>query len=314
MSPGQRSVLREGVVAGLIGAAIVAVWFLIIDLARGRPFFTPGVLGNLIFHGGDVPDGAAVSLGAVVGYSVIHGLAFVALGIVAAIMLAASERDRTLLIAVVILFAASEASVVALVGALSRSALGALAWWAILVGNLLAAAAMLGYFLRRHRALPAALVGPWAAVLREGVVAGLIGAGVVAAWFLVIDTLEGQPLRTPALLGMHLLRQPSPNAAIISYTVVHVLAFVAFGIVGAALVAGAETAPVFLFGLVILFTCFEVFAFGAILIVAHSLLDELAGWTIFVGNLLAAAAMLACYFRLHRGLAHRMTEAWAEDK
>jgi len=42
-------------------------------------------------------------------------------------------------------------------------------------------------------------------------------------------------------------------------------------------------------------------------------LDELAGWTIFVGNLLAAAAMLSYYFRRHRTLARRMTAAWAED-
>ena len=33
--------LREGVIAGLIGAALVAVWFLIYDAASGRPFRTP---------------------------------------------------------------------------------------------------------------------------------------------------------------------------------------------------------------------------------------------------------------------------------
>ena len=31
----QNSVLREGVIAGCIGAAVVAVWFLIFDVARG---------------------------------------------------------------------------------------------------------------------------------------------------------------------------------------------------------------------------------------------------------------------------------------
>ena len=38
-----------------------------------------------------------------------------------------------------------------------------------------------------------------------------------------------------------------------------------------------------------------------------------AGWTIFVGNILAATAMLAYYFRRHRTLAHRLTAAWADD-
>ena len=46
---GERSVLKEGIVAGLIGAAAVAVWFFVFDLARGRPLLTPGLLGALVF-------------------------------------------------------------------------------------------------------------------------------------------------------------------------------------------------------------------------------------------------------------------------
>src|SRR6266704_1178186 len=155
MAPAQRSVLREGIVAGLIGAAVVAVWFLFFDIARGRPFLTPGV-----------------------------------------------------------------------VGALGRSMLGALVWWAILIGNLLASLAMLWYLFRAHRALPRTLVGSWGGVLREGVVAGLIGAVVVALWFFAIDAVQGEPLRTPKLLGTALLRQSAPTAAVLSYTVVHGLAFI----------------------------------------------------------------------------------------
>ena len=35
MASAERSVLKEGVVAGLIGAAVVAVWFLAFDILRG---------------------------------------------------------------------------------------------------------------------------------------------------------------------------------------------------------------------------------------------------------------------------------------
>src|SRR5438034_6748386 len=80
---------------------------------------------------------------------------------------------------------------------------------------------MLWYFFRAHRALPRTLIGSWGGVLREGVVAGLIGAAVVAVWFLAIDAIQGEPLRTPKLLGMALLRQSAPTAAVLSYTVVH---------------------------------------------------------------------------------------------
>jgi len=173
--------------------------------------------------------------------------------------------------------------------------------------------AMLWYLLRLHRALPRALVGGSASVLYEGIAAGLIGASVVALWFLAIDWIQGEPLRTPQLLGAAVLRQSDPLLAVALYSVVHGIAFMIFGIVGASVIAGAERQPLLAFALVILFTAFEVFAFGAIVIVASWILDELAGWTIFVGNLLAATAMLAYYFRRHRTLARRMTAAWAEE-
>jgi protein-S-isoprenylcysteine O-methyltransferase Ste14 len=92
------------------------------------------------------------------------------------------------------------------------------------------------------------------------------------------------------------------------------VAFIAFGILGAFLMAGAERQPVLIFALVIVFTAFEIFFFGAVVIVASWILDELAGWTIFVGNILAAAAMLAYYFWGHRTLARRLTQAWAEEE
>ena len=83
--------------------------------------------------------------------------------------------------------------------------------------------------------------------------------------------------------------------------------------IGSVLIAGAEQQPLFVFALVIFFTAFEVLFFGAVVILAKWVLDELAGWTIFVGNLLAAAAMLGYFFTGHRTLARRLTEAWADD-
>jgi len=81
--------------------------------------------------------------------------------------------------------------------------------------------------------------------------------------------------------------------ALLIYTILHGLAFVVFGLIGALVMAGAERYPMLIFGLVILFTAFEVFFFGGIVIVASWVLDEVAGWTIFVGNILAAGSMLA---------------------
>jgi hypothetical protein len=293
MAPAQRSILREGVVAGLIGAAVVAVWFLLFDIARGRPFLTPGLLGAAAFQGVTNPIGVEPTLANVLGYTLIHGLAFLAFGVVAASLMAVSEREPALFLAFVILFASFEVFIFAVVGAIGKSMLGALVWWSVLVGNLLASVAMLWYFFRAHRTLSRTLVGSWGGVLREGI--------------------QGQPLRTPQLLGTAVLRQLEPGAAIVSYTVVHGVAFALFGIAGALLIAGAERQPLFVFALVIFFTAFEVFFIGWVLIAAKWVLDELAGWTIFVGNLLATAAMLGYFFRGHRALARRLTAAWAEE-
>ena len=313
MVPARRSVLREGIVTGLIGATVVAVWFLVFDLARGKPLFTPALLGNALFSGVNNPVGLEITLGPVIGYTIIHGLAFIAFGVIAASVMSVSESEPAVFVAFVILFACFEVFVLGVVGALGQSMLGALVWWAILIGNLLASAAMIWYLVREHPGLPSTLVGSAGTVLREGVVAGLIGAAVVALWFLVLDWIQGDPLRTPELLGSALLRQPPRLPAVFHYSIVHGLAFVLFGVVGAVLIAAAERQPVFIFPLVILFTAFEVGFFGAVIILAKSVLDEVAGWEIFTGNLLAATAMLAYYFKGHRHLAHRMQDAFSDE-
>jgi hypothetical protein len=314
MNPGERSVVREGIVAGLIGAAVVALWFFVFDLMRGRPFITPTLLGSMVFFGVKTPVGLEPALGPILGYTVLHGLAFIAFGIVAATMMAMSEREPTLFIGFVILFACFEVFFFGLLSVLGRAAQAALVWWSVLIGNLLASMAMIWYFFRRYHTLPKTLIGSWGGVLREGVVAGIIGAAVVAVWFFAIDAIHGEPLHTPRVLGSIFLQKPETMQALVIYTVLHGILFIAFGIVGALVMAGAERYPMLIFGLVILFAAFEVGFFGGIVIVASWVLDELAGWTIFVGNILAAVSMLAYYFVQHRALRQRLSHSWAEEE
>src|ERR671931_209519 len=58
------SLYEEGIVAGLLGAATIAVWFLILDAIQGRPLYTPTVLGTALFRSGEglaSPKSLAVS-------------------------------------------------------------------------------------------------------------------------------------------------------------------------------------------------------------------------------------------------------------
>jgi hypothetical protein len=312
--PARGSALREGITAGLIGGALVAGWFLALDVARGTPFLTPALLGAAVFHGVTDPTVVAVAAGTVLGYTVVHVLAFVAFGIVASSLLVAAEQEPPMLTAFVLLFAGFEVFFFAVLGAFARSLLGAVVWWAIFSANLLASVAMLGYLLRARPRRPAALPGAWGRVLAEGAAAGLIGAAVIMLWFLAVDALQGVPFRTPRLLGTALLRQAQPTDALLAYTVAHLLAFVVFGFVTAALVAGAEREPTLLFPLIILYVAFEAFIFAVVLVLARWVFDELAGWAVVVGNLLAAAGMLAYYVRRHRPLVERVSAALADPR
>ena len=311
-------VILEGVVAGVIGAALVAAWFLAFDALQGRPLYTPALLGAAVFEGLKDPRLLEISPQVVLGYTVLHGAVFVAFGILCAVLIVAAEREPSLTWAFLALFVCFEVFFLVLDRVFAESALGALVWWAILVGNLLAALGMLAYFFLGHRALGRGLFGEWAAgVVREGFVAGMIGAAIVAAWFLAFDAFRGRPLYTPALLGAAVFQGVAdPSAAqvspgmILGYTILHALAFAGFGIVAAFLLAAAERQPVLLLGLFMLFAAFEVLFFGLLMILGQSLLGALVWWAIFVGNLLAAGGMLGYFFLGHRALGRRLMETW----
>jgi len=86
------------------------------------------------------------------------------------------------------------------------------------------------------------------------------------------DLAVAAPFRTPALLGAVLfegLRDPAAltitPGIVLKYTVVHGLAFLVFGVAAASLFALSERDRHVLFGVFILFCCFEVAAFLAMM-------------------------------------------------
>jgi hypothetical protein len=308
--------VREGVIAGMIGAAIVAVWFLIYDAARGHPFRTPALLGAATFKGVQNPAEVATSAHLVVEYTVLHGVVFAMIGVLIAYLVVSAQRQPSRLLMMFIVLMCFEVFFLALLTWLAHPVLNELTWWAILIANALAAVGMLTYFFVGHRALGRALLGPWTRVAREGLVAGLAGAAAVAIWFLLYDLAAGMPLRTPALLGatlFHGLRDP--NALVITlplvlqYTAVHGLAFIVFGWAAAWLLAMADEEPGLIFFVFMLFCCFEVFFIAFIEVLAERLFEAIAWWTILAANFLAALVMLGYFFRGHRLAWHQFLAA-----
>jgi len=143
-------------------------------------------------------------------------------------------------------------------------------------------------------------------ILYEGIQVGVAGAMAVAIWFFLYDLASATPFRTPALLGAALfdgLRDPAllriTPGLILKYTAVHGLVFLVFGVAAAGLFALIDRDRSMILGVFMLFCCFEVAAFLAMMTLGSWLLDTLRPWAILGGNLVAAVVMLAILFRDH---------------
>jgi len=142
---------REGTVAGIIGAASVALWFLMVDSIAGRPFFTPAVLGASLFDLLGAGFGGRGLFVHVAAYTVLHFAGFIAIGMIAAQLMNVLDRRPSWLVGFLALFLVFELCVFAVVGLLSRSPLfGTIAWYQLGAANLLAAFLMGRYLWRAH--------------------------------------------------------------------------------------------------------------------------------------------------------------------
>ena len=145
-----RHPLRDGMVAGVLGAASVAAWFFVLDLLNGRPFFTPAVLGAAVLGLLGEFGGRGLAFHVVV-YTVLHVAAFVALGLSAALATNAMEGKPRAVNGFLALFVVLEVAYLGAVRLLAGSELfGTYAWWQFGVANLIAALLMGRYIWETH--------------------------------------------------------------------------------------------------------------------------------------------------------------------
>lgn len=151
--PERHSIAREGIVAGAIGATGVALWFLIVDTFAGQPFHTPTILGSalLSIFGPARGEGA---LTFIVAYTIFHYAVFAGLGVLLTFVVHRAETEPSMLAVFLILFIIFELGFYGLVAILAETRfLGAMAWYQIALGNLVAATLMGGWVWRGHPAL-----------------------------------------------------------------------------------------------------------------------------------------------------------------
>jgi hypothetical protein len=149
----RHSIARDGIVAGILGATAVALWFLGLDMLYRHPLATPEALGRGLLRilGPEMSDGTAVFVAV---YTIFHYVAFIAVGLLVAVIVHFAEREPGVLAGAMMLFAAFEIGFYALSSALSESPLfGALGWAQVATGNLVAAIVMGVYMWRTHPSL-----------------------------------------------------------------------------------------------------------------------------------------------------------------
>ncbi len=149
----RHTVLRTGIMAGGIGAISVIIWFSIVDLIAGRPFFTPAALGSAVFFGLSDPTMITVSVLPVLGYTVIHFLAFFGVAAIASFIFKEAEKNPTVLWYALEFFIILEVGFYAFVGLLFTPLLAELAWINIAIGNIISSVVMGIYFYRTEPVL-----------------------------------------------------------------------------------------------------------------------------------------------------------------
>ena len=155
----RNGILHGGSVAGALGATSVAAWFFIVDVVLRHPFRTPIELGRGFFTLFGQATNRNTDLLVVIGYTVFHYAAFIAAGIVVAAIVQWAERQPTVLAGAMLLFVVFEVGFYALTSAFSAvPVFGALTWYDVAVGNLIAALTMGAYMWRAHPALKAELI------------------------------------------------------------------------------------------------------------------------------------------------------------
>lgn len=151
----EHSVVREGAVAGILGAAVNAAWFLVFDLAAGRPLHTPNALGRVLFAGDVNPGGGTrdITPEAVLGFTAIHLATYVLAGIGLTGLVHLVSRNPSFrmglwigLVVAFMLFAGH-------VYMLAVSSGERVPFWAFAGGSLLALTSMMWYLWRRHPGL-----------------------------------------------------------------------------------------------------------------------------------------------------------------
>jgi hypothetical protein len=152
MAHREHPTVREGLLTGLVGGVVVALWYLAVDLGRGQLLHTPSVLGQ-VFVGADSTPTARVVPEAVAQYSLLHFGVFFVLGIMLVALAHMATRSPALRMGVWLGLVIGFLFFLGLLFGLYSATGQRLPWWTALGGSVLGIGSMAVLLWRRHPAL-----------------------------------------------------------------------------------------------------------------------------------------------------------------
>jgi hypothetical protein len=146
----EHSTVREGLVIGALGALLVALWYLVCDVAAGRPLHTFNVLGGVLLQGDVNPGVRALDPGAVLGFLFLHVVIFLLLGIGLTFLIHLAARNLALRMGVWIGLVVAFCFLLGLTFMLNVSTDDRLPLWEVLGGAVIGIGTMASLLWRRH--------------------------------------------------------------------------------------------------------------------------------------------------------------------
>ncbi len=147
MKPDRARVLSEGLITGLLGYAVIVLFYGILNVVTGLSFFcTPARLGA----GLTSSSGSTGAVGAVLAFNGLHVVAFLVVGLLAAQLVMQTERYPSFFVLALFIGVAGLFAVMAAFLAFAAESGVEIPISSVFAANLLAGVAMGAYLLKAH--------------------------------------------------------------------------------------------------------------------------------------------------------------------
>ena len=146
-----RHPLREGVIAGALGASAIAGWTFAIDALTDRLGVTAALLGAWLYQALGAGFGGRGFTAHIVTWLVVLYAGIIGVGVAASALYNAAERKPSRAVRLILLIAVLEVILLNLTGLASQNPIfGGWSWLYGLIGNILGAVVMGRYLWRQH--------------------------------------------------------------------------------------------------------------------------------------------------------------------